>query len=85
MLFGVGELRVRLGGVSRQRVDQLTRRVDFPCPCAELAQGRVWLGEDIESWIKEYKRAARRWDQGRPAPKLLSAAAPPGKFAPEKK
>jgi predicted DNA-binding transcriptional regulator AlpA len=65
VLFGIGELRVRLGGVSRQRVDQLTRRDDFPCPCAELAQGRVWLGEDIESWIKEYKRAEPGWPSAR--------------------
>jgi prophage regulatory protein len=46
-----GEIRVRLGGVSRQRVYQLTRRADFPQPVAELAQGSVWLAEDVDRWI----------------------------------
>jgi len=55
MLMGISELKVRLGGVSRQRVDQVTRRADFPRPCAELAQGRIWLGQDVERWFEQRK------------------------------
>jgi len=58
VLLGINELRGRLGGVSRQRVDQVTRRADFPRPCAELAQGRIWLGEDVERWFEQ--RRARK-------------------------
>ncbi|RSM36690.1 DNA-binding protein [Actinoplanes sp. ATCC 53533] len=58
VLLGISELRVRFGGVSRQRADQLSRRTDFPKPCAELAQGRIWLGADVERWSSQ--REARR-------------------------
>ncbi len=46
-----------LGGVSRQRVYQITSRRDFPEPVATLQMGNVWLAEDVEAWI-----AARRGD-----------------------
>lgn len=49
-LMGTHEIGVLLGGISRQRVDQLTRRPHFPAPVAELGQGRVWLAEDVERW-----------------------------------
>jgi prophage regulatory protein len=39
-------------GVSRQRVDQLTRTVGFPEPAAELAIGRVWERVDVEAWAR---------------------------------
>jgi predicted DNA-binding transcriptional regulator AlpA len=39
-------------GVSRQRVDQLSRTDDFPSPTAELAIGRVWNRDDIEAWAR---------------------------------
>ena len=55
VLMGISELRVRFGGVSRQRADQLTRRADFPNPLADLAQGRIWLGADVERWLKQRK------------------------------
>jgi predicted DNA-binding transcriptional regulator AlpA len=51
-LMGVFELRKRLGGISRQRVDQVTRQPGFPPPCATLGHGRLWLTEDIEDWIR---------------------------------
>ncbi len=50
--MGAHEIRVRLGGLSRQRVYFLTRRPDFPAPVAELGQGLVWLADDVEAWIK---------------------------------
>lgn len=43
-------------GVSRQRVDQLTRTADFPAPTAELAIGRVWDREDVEAWARSTGR-----------------------------
>jgi predicted DNA-binding transcriptional regulator AlpA len=58
-LMGAHEIRARLGGISRQRVYQLTSRHDFPQPVAELDQGRVWLAGDVEAWI-----ATRRPGQG---------------------
>jgi predicted DNA-binding transcriptional regulator AlpA len=49
-LRGAHEVRVRLGGISRQRVYLLTGR-GFPKPVADLAQGKIWLADDIEAWI----------------------------------
>ena len=51
-LVGAHEIRVLLGGISRQRVYQLTSRKDFPKPVAELAQGKVWLVDDVAAWIR---------------------------------
>lgn len=42
----IGELL----GVSRQRVDQLTRRPDFPHPAIETAAGRLWVRREVERW-----------------------------------
>lgn len=50
-LMGSAEIRVRLGGISRQRVYQITQRRDFPEPVAKLEMGNVWLAEDVEAWI----------------------------------
>jgi len=52
-LMGTGEIGIRLGGISRQRVHDLTHREDFREPCADLLQGKVWLAEDVEAWIRE--------------------------------
>jgi prophage regulatory protein len=35
-LMGAHEIRVRLGGISRQRTYQITSRVGFPKPVADL-------------------------------------------------
>jgi hypothetical protein len=51
-LVGTAEICPRLGGVSRQRVYQLTQRADWPAPYDELAQGRVWRREEVEAWIR---------------------------------
>jgi prophage regulatory protein len=48
-LVSVHEIAAILG-VSRQRVDQLSRTEAFPEPVALLAVGRIWLREDIEAW-----------------------------------
>ncbi|GAA2846983.1 hypothetical protein Acy02nite_03940 [Actinoplanes cyaneus] len=52
--MGSGEIAKRLG-LSRQRVQQLAERDDWPEPFDELAMGRVWLIEDIELWIHQQR------------------------------
>jgi prophage regulatory protein len=52
-LVGAHEIRVRLGGISRQRVYQITDKASFPAPLAELESGRVWAAADVEAWITE--------------------------------
>ena len=46
---GPGEIATMVG-LSRQRVDQLSRQRDFPEPWRELKTGRVWRDIDIEAW-----------------------------------
>jgi hypothetical protein len=53
--MGAHEIRIRLGGVSRQRAYQITRRADFTKPVADLAQGKVWLADDVEAWMKVHR------------------------------
>lgn len=54
--MGADEIRIRLGGVSRQRAYMITTRADFPVPVAALAQGKVWLATDVEDWMVEHAR-----------------------------
>ncbi len=54
-LMGAHEIRMRLGGISRQRVYAITSHRSFPTPVAELQQGNVWLAEDVERWIREHR------------------------------
>ena len=55
-LVGAHEIRLRIGGVSRQRAYELARRPDFPAPIAKLAQGSVWLADDVDAWIEARRR-----------------------------
>jgi predicted DNA-binding transcriptional regulator AlpA len=57
-LVGAHEIRVLLGGISRQRVYQLTNRPDFPTPVADLAAGKIWLAAEVKAWIS--RRPARK-------------------------
>ncbi|WP_229074990.1 AlpA family transcriptional regulator [Actinoplanes sp. DH11] len=52
-LMGAHEIRVRLGGISRQRIYKITSRADFPEPVADLRQGKIWLTKDVEAWIRK--------------------------------
>lgn len=54
-LMGTAEIRIRLGGISAQRVDYLTKRPSFPAPVATLIMGRVWHRDDVERWIREHR------------------------------
>ncbi|GAA0471868.1 hypothetical protein Aca07nite_21270 [Actinoplanes capillaceus] len=50
-LMGVHEIRVRIGDLSRQQAYLLVNRPDFPQPVAVLAQGKVWLVDEVEAWL----------------------------------
>lgn len=54
-LVGSQEI-ARMLGVSRQRVQQLIARDDFPEPDVKLAMGKVWKRADVESWAKAHGR-----------------------------
>ena len=62
-LMGAHEIRIRLGGVSRQRAYQITSRADFPEPVADLSQGKVWLTEDVEKWMRAHRRSESDSDE----------------------
>ena len=53
-LAGIEEILDLLVTISRDRVRELTLRTDFPEPAAELAQGDIWLRDDVEAWIHEH-------------------------------
>jgi predicted DNA-binding transcriptional regulator AlpA len=53
-LVGAQEIAKMLG-VSRQRVNQLTARDDFPAPTVILAGGKVWHTEEVEEWERKRK------------------------------
>lgn len=49
-LVGAAEIAEMLA-VTRQRVDAIARRdPTFPRPEVELASGRVWRRDEVESW-----------------------------------
>src|SRR3954454_13617899 len=41
-------------GVTRQQVDRLAARPDFPKPVAVLRAGRIWRTRDIERWARQH-------------------------------
>jgi prophage regulatory protein len=51
--YEIGEML----GLSRQRVQQLTSRRDFPKPYAVLKMGQVWRRPVVEAWAREHGRA----------------------------
>ena len=55
-LVGAAEIGEALGGLSRQRVNQLSTKADFPAPIVELRMGKVWDLADIARWAKERGR-----------------------------
>jgi hypothetical protein len=68
-LMGQAEIADRLG-VTRQRVQQLIARPDWPTPYEVLAMGKVWLAEDVERWIAEHRPADHREPRPDDAPPL---------------
>jgi len=51
-LVGTQEIRTMFGGISRQRVYELTSRADFPPPLAVLGMGKVWRYDDVLAWAQ---------------------------------
>ena len=58
-LIGVAEVAARLV-VSKQRVSELSRLEDFPTPVARLASGPVWVSDNLNTFIKSWKRSPGR-------------------------
>ena len=50
-------------GLSRQRVDKLSRGERFPAPAADLAIGRVWSRVAIIDWAKQTGRLPAEFDE----------------------
>ena len=71
--MGAREIELRLG-VSRQRVQQLTTRPDWPEPYARLAMGKVWRAADIEGWIARHRPGARSRSAARSGPAAASGS-----------
>ena len=64
-LAGIAELAEALG-VSKQRVDQLRARDDFPLPIQELAAGPVWRLADLSTFQEGWQRKpGRPWPESR--------------------
>lgn len=56
-LAGAAEISRMFGNISRQRVQQLINRDDFPEPYDELAMGKVWAIADVQEWARSHGRA----------------------------
>lgn len=54
-LVGIAEIRIRLGGISSQRADAITKKPSFPRPVWTLIMGRVWSRDEVEQWIAEHR------------------------------
>lgn len=53
-LMGAWEIRQRLG-YSREWVQRLIARRDFPEPYQTLRMGSVWDADDVEAWVREHR------------------------------
>jgi predicted DNA-binding transcriptional regulator AlpA len=56
-LVGSAEIGVMLGGLSRQRVQQIINHKTFPAPFDELKMGKVWWRKDVVAWAESRGRA----------------------------
>lgn len=54
-LVGAAEIQ-RMFGVSRQRVQTLVNRADFPEPEVTLTMGKVWRTEEVKQWADDHGR-----------------------------
>lgn len=54
--MGAHEIRTMLGGISRQRVYQITGKASFPKSIADLRQGKVWSSVDVTAWIDRHRQ-----------------------------
>jgi hypothetical protein len=51
--MSAGDIAERLNR-SRQRVQQIAERCDFPEPYQQVRFGRIWLAVDVEAWIQQH-------------------------------
>jgi predicted DNA-binding transcriptional regulator AlpA len=59
-LVGVSEI-AEMMGVSRQRVDQITRSASgFPQPEVVLKAGKIWSRKAVEAWLQSHPRPTKR-------------------------
>lgn len=58
-LVGAAEIGRMLGGLSRQRVQQLIGRDDFPQPEVVLDMGKVWQRSEVRAWAEAHGREIR--------------------------
>jgi predicted DNA-binding transcriptional regulator AlpA len=65
-LVGSAEIG-RMLGVSRQRVQQLINRDDWPKPEVELDMGKVWKRADVVAWARGHGRLIPSADEGESA------------------
>lgn len=56
-MVGAAEIAEMLGGLSRQRVSQLTAADDFPEPLQRLRMGNIWRYTEVAEWAKRTGRA----------------------------
>jgi prophage regulatory protein len=61
-LVGAAEIAELLGGLSRQRVSQLTAADDFPEPVQRLRMGNVWRYSDVVAYAERTGRAVHPLD-----------------------
>lgn len=54
-LVGAAEVADILG-VTRQQVNRLSRREDFPEPVVVVKAGKIWKRRDIERWARNHPR-----------------------------
>jgi predicted DNA-binding transcriptional regulator AlpA len=57
-LVGSAEIG-RMLGVSRQRVQQLISRADFPEPVVVLDMGKVWQRAEVSEWATSHGRSVQ--------------------------
>ena len=64
-LVGSAEIG-RMLGVSRQRVQQLINRKDFPAPEVTLEMGKVWKRSEVAGWARTHGRSVTEDDGSAP-------------------
>lgn len=58
-LVGTAEIATMLGGLSRQRVHQLTSSPGFPEPVARLQAATIWERAAVEAWLRATGRDSK--------------------------
>jgi hypothetical protein len=64
-LVGGVEIAEILGGISRQRVAELTRRPDFPAPVVRTKAGPLRVRSAVEAWASRWERKLGRPSKNR--------------------